>query len=553
MEKRVIFAFILSLAVLYGFRWLFTPSAPAPEAAATVQPVEPPPATPPTTPEATSTKPANVAAPSSTPSSSSAPATNLRGEKAEEFVVETPLYTASISNVGGTLRSYKLKAYSDAEGKPIELIDSTAGSKLGWPLALVTGDAALDDVLAKANYVARRDGDMLSMEFAENGVHARKLLEFSRDKYEFSFDATVTRDGKAVPHSIVWQGGFGDQSIPADPAKRNAAYQVDASFKTINLRSIKDPQEVTAPRAGVEDQYFLGMFLMPDAVPVKVHKQEFPGSDGKPSTHLYLSAAIPDGKAIRVYVGPKDRQWLSRTDPQLVAVINYGWFEIIARPLEIALLTIHSYIGNFGWSIVLLTLAINLVLFPLRLKQQVSMQKMQKIQPQMRTLQDKYKKLKANDPKRPQVQAEMMDLYKQHGVNPLGGCLPLLLQMPVFFGLLSMLSVSIELRRAPWILWIKDLSQHDPYYVLPILFAISMIVMQKMTPTSVDPAQAKMMMIMPVMFAFLFLWAQSGLALYWLTGNVVGIGQQFFINKYWSPQADAKLRARSKPKEARDK
>ncbi|PYS21022.1 MAG: hypothetical protein DMG11_28620 [Acidobacteria bacterium] len=185
----------------------------------------------------------------------------------------------------------------------------------------------------------------------------------------------------------------------------------------------------------------------------------------------------------------------------MVAVINYGWFEIIARPLEVALLTIHSYIGNFGWSIVLLTLAINLVLFPLRLKQQVSMQKMQKIQPQMRTLQDKYKKLKANDPKRPQVQAEMMDLYKQHGVNPLGGCLPLLLQMPVFFGLLSMLSVSIELRRAPWILWIKDLSQHDPYYVLPILFAISMIVMQKMTPTSVDPAQAKMMMIMPVILA----------------------------------------------------
>src|SRR2546426_9825457 len=299
MEKRVIFAFILSLAVLDGFRWLFTPAAPAPEAAATVQPVEPTPATPPTTPEATSRKPASVA----TPSSSPAPATNLRGEKAEEFVVETPLYTVSISNVGGTLRSYKLKAYSDAEGKPIELIDSNAGSKLGWPWALVTGDAALDDVLAKANYVVRRDGDMLSMEFAENGVHARKLLEFSRDKYEFSLDATVTRDGKTVPHAIVWQGGFGDQSIPADPAKRNVAYQVDTSFKTISLRSIKDPQEVTSLRAGVEDQYFLAMFLVPDSpVPVKVRKQEFPGPDGKPATHLYVSAGMPEGNPISVYV-----------------------------------------------------------------------------------------------------------------------------------------------------------------------------------------------------------------------------------------------------------
>src|SRR6266850_3859916 len=200
MEKRVIFAFILSLAVLYGFRWLFTPPEPAPEAAATVQPVEPPPVTPATTPEATSPKPANVAAPSSTPSSSPGPATNLRAEKAEEFVVETPLYTASISNVGGTLRSYKLKAYSDAEGKPIELIDASAGNKLGWPLVLVTGDAALDDVLSKANYVARREGDSLSMEFTENGVHAQKLLQFSRDKFEFSLDATVTRDGKPVPH-----------------------------------------------------------------------------------------------------------------------------------------------------------------------------------------------------------------------------------------------------------------------------------------------------------------------------------------------------------------
>jgi YidC/Oxa1 family membrane protein insertase len=146
----------------------------------------------------------------------------------------------------------------------------------------------------------------------------------------------------------------------------------------------------------------------------------------------------------------------------------------------------------------------------------------------------------------------MMGLYKEHGVNPMGGCLPLLLQMPLLFGFYSALSYSIELRRAPWIFWIRDLSHYDPYYVIPILMAVAMIVQQKLTPTAnVDPAQAKMMMIMPLMFTFMFLFYSSGLALYWLTSNVIGIGQQVFINKYWSPQAEAKLRARSKPDDQR--
>jgi YidC/Oxa1 family membrane protein insertase len=194
---------------------------------------------------------------------------------------------------------------------------------------------------------------------------------------------------------------------------------------------------------------------------------------------------------------------------------------------------------------------INFVLFPLRLKQQVSMQKMQKIQPQMRTLQDRYKKLKANDPRRAQVQTEMMNLYKEHGVNPMGGCLPLLLQIPFFAAIWTMLSVSIELRQAPWMLWIRDLSQYDPYYVLPILMAISMVIMQKMTPTTVDPSQARIMMIMPLVFAVMFLQAQAGLALYWLTSNVVGIGQQFFMNKYWTPYSEAKLESRAKHRQPR--
>jgi YidC/Oxa1 family membrane protein insertase len=544
MEKRIILAFVLSFAVLYGFRALYTP---APEPATQTATATPTPA------QQQGTTPAPAAPPAATSTPVETPAGDIQSEKAETVSVDTPLYTATISNVGGVLKSYRLKAYSDAEGKPLELINAAAGEKVGWPLALETDDAALNTTLSKAQFVTRQDGDRVVLEFAGGGVHARKILQFDRENFEFSFETLLTRDGRNVPHYAVWQGEFGDQALPADPAKTNTLHQTDGKFTRVSLRSIKEPQTFSSAHAGLEDQYFLATFLFDAPVTAKVEKREFPGADGNAVPVFHLSAQMPEGKIARVYVGPKQRDWLSKADPQLAAVINYGWFEFIAKPLLFFLLLIHSYVGNFGWSILLLTLAINLLLFPLRLKQQVSMQKMQKIQPQMRTLQDRYKKLKANDPRRAEVQSEMMGLYKQHGVNPLGGCLPLLLQMPVFIGLYSMLSVSIELRRAPWTLWIHDLSQADPYYILPILFAVSMVVMQKMTPTTVDPAQAKMMMIMPLMFAVMFLRAQSGLTLYWLAGNVVGIGQQVFINKYWSPHAESKLQARSRSKEAGDK
>jgi YidC/Oxa1 family membrane protein insertase len=545
MEKRIILAFILSFGVLYAFRAFFVPSEPAPSASATT--------TAPVSAPATGQEvPKTIELPKVDPSAA-APVSDIQSDKTDNIVVDTPLYTATVSNVGGVLKSYKLKAYSDGKGQPLELINAASGEKVGWPLGLETDDTSLNGTLAKAPFAARHDGDHVVLEYAASGVHARKELQFDRENYEFSFQTLLTKDGMTVPHSVVWQSGFGDQSLAPDPARDNVLHQVDAAFTKVSLRNIKDVQTFTSPRVGIEDQYFLAMYLFDAPVTAKAQKQEFPGPDGNAVPTFHLSAQMPEGKPIRVYVGPKDRDWLSKADPQLSAVINYGWFEFISKPLLFVLLWIHSYIGNFGWSIIILTLAINLLLFPLKLKQQLSMLKMQKIQPQMRTLQDKYKKLKANDPRRAQLQAEMMGLYKEHGVNPLGGCLPLLLQLPVFYGLYSMLSISIELRRAPWALWITDLSQADPYYVLPILLAVSMFIIQKMTPTTVDPAQAKMMMIMPVMFAFMFLRAQAGLTLYWMAGNLVGIGQQIFINKYWSPQAEAKLQAKKQPKENGDK
>jgi len=549
MEKRVILAFVLSFAVIYAFTTLYSPR-PATQPATSVETPSPPPVK-----EAAPT-PNVPAQKAETPLSDNA--VEAHADRAEDFVMETPLYIATVSNVGAVLRSYKLKMYSDGEGHPTELIDQISGARVGWPLTLTTGDKTLDDELIGAQFVGHKEGDRLTLEFASNGVHARKIVQFDPENYQFSVQAALTKEGKNIPFYVAWRSGFGDQSIPPDPSKKNAVYQAESAFKRVNLRSLKDQdQEFTTVRAGVDDQYFLAMFLMPDnPVQMKVRKQEYPAPDGKTQVPtLSVALMMPEGRALRVYVGPKQRDWLGKADPQLPSIVDYGYFEFIARPLVFCLLWIHSYVGNFGWAIILLTIALNIVLFPLRLKQQVSMLKMQKIQPQMRRLQDQYKKLKTTDPRRAQVQSEMMNLYKEHGVNPMGGCLPLLLQMPLLFGFYSALSYSIELRRAPWMLWVKDLSQPDYVLynipVLAVLMAISMFVQQKLTPTTnVDPAQARMMMIMPLMFTFMF-WSQSsGLVLYWLTSNVIGIIQQIFINKYWSPHAEGKLTARIKPKEA---
>jgi YidC/Oxa1 family membrane protein insertase len=544
MEKRIVLAFVLSFAVLYGYSRLFPPQStvPPPGPAEQAVPSESVPQTTPSAPPIAST---------STPSAQAveSDSAQIEGKGVEELSLDTALYTASFSNQGAALKSFKLKEYADEKGAPIELINSVAGQKLGSPLALLTGDLKTDQALAAALFVVSRIEDGVVFEYAAGGLQAKKSIRLIPDSYELAVESVVSRDGKKLPHWVVWQGGFGDQSVPADPSKDSVVYQSDAKFKRLNVGSIKEPQEMTISRVGIEDRYFLAMFVLPESgAPVKINKQEYAAPDGKAIPTTSVAAPMPQTGPIKLYVGPKMESTLRKADPQLSAVIDYGFFEVITRPLMLALLWIHSYIGNFGWSIILLTVLINLVLFPLKLKQQVSMQKMQKIQPQMRTLQDKYKKLKPNDPRKAQAQAEMMDLYKQHGVNPLGGCLPLLLQMPFLYAVWNMLSVSIELRQAPWILWVRDLSQHDPTYVMPILFGVSMLVMQKMTPVAGDPMQAKMMMIMPILFTFMFRTSQSGLMLYWLTSNLAGIGQQVFITKYWTPRTDERIQPRSAKK-----
>lgn len=524
MEKRVLLAFVLSIAVVWAFQGLFMPAPPVT-----------PPAAPVSVP-ATPAPPAPAVVPPASPQAPASPETSdIAAAGPEDATVDTTLFRAVLSNTGGVLKSFQLKAYTDAEGKAIELVSQTAAATLGWPLGIVTGDATLDATLAQANFAVQTEGTEVRFEFAGNGVRAEKTLRFDPLNYQLTADTSVTNNGQNMPHRIVWRGGFGDQSIPPDPATAFGVIGTDAKFERIGVTSVEGVMERSTTIAGVEDRYFLAAFILPQPATVQLTKLDYtpPVADADVVSTVSVAAPVLD-QPVRIYIGPKDDNWLAMADPRLGPVVDYGYFEVITRPLLVALLWIHSYVGNFGWAIIILTIALNTALFPLRLKQQVSMQKMSKLQPQMRTLQDRYKKLKANDPRRAEVQSEMMNLYKQNGVNPMGGCLPLLLQMPLLFAFWNMLSVSIEMRRAPWILWLKDLSQYDPYFIIPILMAVSMIVSTKMMPTTVDPAQAKMMMIMPVLLTVMFLWLQSGVTLYYLTSNVVGIGQQWFIKKYWS-------------------
>jgi YidC/Oxa1 family membrane protein insertase len=531
MEKRILIAFLLSFAVLYASRFLFPPPPPPEKPATSAEaPVVPPPA-----PVASSTP---IAATDGEPVEASA-------EKSE--AIDTALYRAEVSNVGGVLKSFRLKKFPDLAGKPTELVDSWAGRRAGFPLAIVTGDTTLDKLLAEAKFVSTLDGNKVTLEYRGGGIHARKTMDFDPEKYQIRISTELVKNETAVPHSIVFQGEISDQSIADVPAKRAAVYQAAGKFQRISVAGIKEAQDVTGSMVGVEDQYFLAMFVRDKEGPIKVNKQDYnlpdlaDGTKGAATRGLYV--AVPIAEPLTLYVGPKQEESLIQVDPRLGTVINYGWylFAIIAKPLLIMLRWIHGFVGNYGWAIIILTVLINMVLFPLRVKQQLSMQRMQKLAPHLKQLQEKYKKLKAGDPRRAEVEKELMEMNKQQ----LSGCLPMLLQMPLLFAFLNMMSAAIDLRGAPWILWIKDLSVEDHLFILPILMGVAMFIQMKMSPTSPDPAQAKMMMITPVLVTLLFLWyrSASGLTLYWLTGNVISIGQQWFIRKYWADGGDAGSRS----------
>ena len=240
--------------------------------------------------------------------------------------------------------------------------------------------------------------------------------------------------------------------------------------------------------------------------------------------------------ATKFFAGPKDFDVLASVDRDVVRAIDFGMFAVLVVPLLRSLKWVNSFVGNYGWSIIILTIMINAIMFPLRHKSVVSMRKMQEIQPEVKAIQDRYSKLKATDPAKQKMNTEMMALYHERGVNPASGCVPMLLTMPVLIAFYALLSTAIELRGAPFFGWIHDLSLHDPLYITPVLMGVTMVWQQRLAPAAgADPAQQKMMMFMPVVFTFMFLWAPAGVAVYWLMSNLWGIGQQYATNYMIGP------------------
>ncbi len=543
-EKRVLAAFALSFVILILWRLFYVkepPPSPSSRPGSTAQ-----------TQPAASKTPAAVASPQ-------LPATVpvVVGSKPEDIVVENGVYKVTFSTRGGVVESWILKKYRDAKEAPLDVVDDEACGKLGFPLSLNTADGALADKLNSALYLATPSGPTLKppvkIEFiySDGKVQAHKTVSLGTG-YNLHVEVSVIEGGRYLPVEVAWPGGFGDHSLP--PAIVNTltqgVYGSIGDLTTVAQRKLTTDRLVPAPfqLAGIEDRYFAGIFL-PDSSDetFRLGRQVWTPTDwsGKDSDRpspidAQLGQPLPKPLAFRMFVGPKDLGVLRAENPPLDSLVDFGWFSVVAKPLFLGLRFIYDHwVHNYGWAIVILTLLINFAMFPLKLKSIHSAQQMQRIAPLQKSISEKYKHLKFNDPRKARMNEEMMKLYKEHGVNPLGGCLPMALQLPFLYGFYRVLELPIELRHAPWIFWIKDLSAPDKFHpfglpvpILPTIMVISMFIIQKMTPVaSVDPAQQRMMMLMPIVFGIMFYNFASGLVLYFLTANIVGILQQVMINK----------------------
>ena len=504
-----------------------------------------------TAPAANPTNPPAVQQPAAAQSATSADpiavAPAAAGAAEEIWTLDTSVYHVEFTNRGAAIRSWTLKNYKDSAGKPLELVNQLGAAKAGYPFGVhirpghPQPTAQLNQVLWVAHPSA--DGLGIQYEFSDGHAAAKKSVSFQKDSYFVQLSDELSLDGRGLPHMIEWRGGFGDLAVPA-PASHQAFIRYDSEKKKLISEAVKEAKNGPANNdglfsfAGLEDQYFTAVFLPPtsgpsqttlfsDSVTTAFSKTEEP----------FPGVAVGGGwrNEMGAYVGPKEDESLRAVNPRLEDLIDWGWFGFIAKPLFLILQWSNRTIAhNYGWAIILVTVFINLALFPLKLTNLKSMRKMQVIQPDVARLNEKYKGIGMKDPRAAQKQQEMMDLYKKHGVNPMGGCIPLLIQMPFLFAFYKVLSVSIEMRHAQW-LWVTDLSQPETItvHMLPLVMIATSFLLQKMTPMTPgsDPAQQKIMQFMPLMYGFLFWSASSGLVLYWLTGNVVGIAQQWFFNK----------------------
>ncbi len=494
-------------------------------------------------------QPANASPASPAASEQSPPDANPIAAAAEQtFTVDTDLYHVVFSNKGAVVRSWLLKKFKNGAGKPLELVNVRGSEKTGFPFSFgfrgQKPSVDLNSVLWSAQPAA--DDLSIAFEFSDGRTVAKKTFAFERNGYMVQYADDVALNGAGIRHLVEWRAGFGDIAVQSAASHQETVRYDDSRGKLVTqaAKAAKNgPVYETANDAfaGIEDQYFVAAFLPPQHTALETGTY----SDSVPTSLNNSDEAYPGvgvgGDArnqLGLYVGPKELNALRKVNPRLQDVIDWGFFGILAKPLFIVLQWMNStFVHNYGWSIVLLTIAITMALLPLKIANLRSMRKMQALQPEMNLINDKYKGIPMSDPRSQQKQQEIMQLYKLNGVNPMGGCIPMLIQLPFLYAFWKVLAVTIEMRGAPW-LWVSDLSQpeHFDIHFLPLIMIASGFLLQRMTPmTGGDPNQQKIMQFMPLIWGFFFWNLASGLVLYYLTSNLVSMAQQWIFNQTAPP------------------
>ncbi|GFE59454.1 membrane protein insertase YidC [Geobacter sp. AOG2] len=530
MEKRAFLAVILSIAVFYAFSMVFGPGKkPLPQKTAQ---------------EAVSASAATTPAPEpAVPPAAAANGAAVQTSQAgaRDVTVDTDLYTAVFSSRGGSLKTLTLKKYRE-ENTPTA---SQVVLGIHSDPSLLNFSTRATGINLPDGTVFQPDADKITLSSGESrqltfnyvsgqGFTVRKVYTFAEGSYGIKLDTQVFNNSAAPLVGAIQQV----MTYTAEHKVKNSRLDVSGSYiytdnslksdKTKDVASASKKYDRNILWSGFADKYFLSAIL--------AEKGSISSVEVKKNAAGFLEAivtapqfTINPGHAAtvsqRLFVGPKDLDILKAQGDSLEQSLDLGWFTVIAKPLLYTLKFFHRYVGNYGIAIIIITVILKAIFFPLTHKSYKSMKGMQKIQPEMNKIREKYK----ND--RDGMNKAVMELYREHKVNPLGGCLPMVVQIPVFFALYRALMSSIELRHAPFFFWITDLSDKDPYYITPVIMGITMFVQQKMTPSQMDPMQQKMMLALPVVFTFMFLSFPSGLVLYWLVNNILTIGQQMYINK----------------------
>jgi len=567
-ELRILVASLLSFAVIILWAKFFGPKPPVqpaqPKRSAVTAPAAPGPAASP------AANPSQAAATPATIAPAPAASVAVRNDSQERsIVIENSLYRVEISNRGAVVKSWQLKNYKD-DAKPQRVLDvvhpDASQQTGGWPFSVILDDEQFQNAANSGLYrvsspaTALQAPADLELTWSDGHLEVTKHFRFDHT-YVVRVETSVKFNGRPIKAGLGWLGGFGDLTVtnPAPVETVQTYYSEGGKISTFLHKKLDGLDKWGAGLwqggkdfVGIEDRYFTAAFLPPNgAVPGTLETRYWKasrtvkGADGQealePVPQVAAAAATPP-LALRVFVGPKDYDDLKKMNPPLHGLINFGWLEFIAEPLFHGLKWLHTYIPSWGWAIVVLTLVINMLLFPLRISSYKTTLKMQRVGPEIKAIQEKYKKYSMRDPRKAEMNKEVMAIYSREGINPVGGCFQMFLQMPVWFGLNTALRYAIEMRHATW-LWITDLSSKDPYYILPVLMGLSMYLVSKMTPmTATDPQQQAMMKIMPITMAGIFMISpiSSGLAVYILTSSVVGIAQQWYLNRKHAAPAPAK-------------